>query len=439
MDLISKIFKGDKVIWMIFALLCVVSVIEVFSAASILTYKSGNHWAPIMQHSKYLLIGLLTMLFVQNVRYQWFKVFAFLIVPVSFLLLLWASAKGYASGERVNGAARWLEFFGIRFQPSEVAKLGLVCIIAYVLSIYQKEDHADNKAFYWIIGVTTPIILLIGLENFSTAALLLVVIFIMLFIGRVKILTLIKGVGSGIIILTAIVGIAFLFSTFDKSEKKGPTIFHRATTWVNRITNHISDAEDTLPVAKYLEEYGQRGHANIAIASSNIMGVGPGNSIQRDFLSQAFSDFIYAIIIEELGLIGGIGVTLLYIWLLMRIGKIAKKCRDRFSMFLVLGIGLMLVIQAMINMMVAVGLLPITGQPLPLISKGGSSGVINCVLLGMVLSVSYYTDLQIEREQKIKEATTKDELEELNQEDIGQIPNSPMLKEDSGFIDEKNI
>lgn len=123
----------------------------------------------------------------------------------------------------------------------------------------------------------------------------------------------------------------------------------------------------------------------------------------------------------------------------MRIGKIAKKCRDRFSMFLVLGIGLMLVIQAMINMMVAVGLLPITGQPLPLISKGGSSGVINCVLLGMVLSVSYYTDLQIEREQKIKEATTKDELEELNQEDIGQIPNSPMLKEDSGFIDEKNI
>lgn len=437
MDLISKIFKGDKVIWMIFALLCVVSVIEVFSAASTLTYKSGNHWGPIMQHSKFLLLGLLAMLFVQNIRYQWFKVFAFLVTPIAFLLLLWATAKGFISGDRINGAARWVSILGVQFQPSEVAKLGLICIIAYVLSIYQKEDHADNKAFLWIVGVTTPILLLIGIENLSTAALLGLVTFIMLFIGRVKILTLLKAVGAVIILVAAIIGVTYLVSTFSKDQDR--TIFHRATTWVNRITKHINDEEDTVPVAVYMEHNAQRGHANIAIASSNIMGVGPGNSVQRDFLSQAFSDFIYAIIIEELGLVGGIGVTLLYIWLLMRIGKIAKKCRDRFSMFLVLGIGLILVTQAMINMMVAVGLFPITGQPLPLISKGGSSAVINCVLLGMVLSVSYYTDLQIEREQKIKEATTKSELEELNQEDIGQIPNSPMLKEDNGFIDEKNI
>ena len=177
-------------------------------------------------------------------------------------------------------------------------------------------------------------------------------------------------------------------------------MMHRVETWQSRIKGFFED-KGAVPAAKYdIDKDAQIAHANIAIATSNVIGKMPGNSVQRDFLSQAFSDFIFAIVIEELGLLGGAFIVMLYLWLLIRAGRIAKRCDKHFPAFLVMGIALLLVSQAMLNMMVAVGLFPVTGQPLPLISKGGTSTLINCAYIGMILSVSRYV---AEKEEKRRE------------------------------------
>jgi len=164
-------------------------------------------------------------------------------------------------------------------------------------------------------------------------------------------------------------------------------LFHRADTWKARIDKFL-DSKPVAPEDVDLNKDAQVAHANIAIASSNIAGKGPGNSVERDFLSQAYSDFIYSIIIEEMGIEGAIAVAMLYIFLLFRVGRIANRCENNFPAFLAMGLAILLVIQALFNMMVAVGLAPVTGQPLPLISRGGTSTVINCVYLGIILSIS---------------------------------------------------
>lgn len=433
MDLIKKIFKGDKVIWVIFFILCVVSIIEVFSAASTLTYKSGDHWSPIIQHSIFLFIGFMVMLVIMNIEYQWFKLIGIFLTPLAMLLLAWVTIRGFIFPElRTNGAARWTELFGIQFQPSELAKLGLICFIALILSKYQKEENTDNKAFKYIGIVAGIICLLIAIENFSTAAILGLVTFILLFIGRVKIVTLLKSIGIILLLVFSLVGAAKLIPQVNSIS-----IFHRAETWVNRVVDYMDETNEKLPPAQYMRDNAQRGHANIAIATSGLVGLGPGNSVQRDFLSQAFSDFIYAIIIEELGLIPAAIITFFYICILVRIGKIARTCNNRFGTFLVLGIGLILVTQAMVNMMVAVELLPITGQPLPLISKGGSSMVINCAMLGMVLSVSYYSQKQAENKTEVQLALTANGAGEIQAEVLAQGPHSELLKEDDGFPEER--
>ena len=184
-------------------------------------------------------------------------------------------------------------------------------------------------------------------------------------------------------------------------------VFHRADTWKSRLMKFADDKE-VAPEDYDLDKDAQVAHANIAIASSNVLGKGPGNSEQRDFLAQAFSDFIFAIVIEQLGLLGGGFIVMLYLWLLIRAGRIAKRSDKHFPAFLVMGIALLLVSQAMLNMMVAVGLFPVTGQPLPLISKGGTSTLINCAYIGMILSVSrYVAEKEALREQKEQEANNE--------------------------------
>lgn len=208
-----------------------------------------------------------------------------------------------------------------------------------------------------------------------------------MFVGRVpfKQLGLLAGIGFACIII----GVGTIkYIPGEAWDKIG---LHRMVTWQSRLNNHFDESE--IPAAKFdIDNDAQIAHANIAIASSHILGKGPGNSVQRDFLSQAFSDFIYAIIIEELGLVGGAFVAILYILLLMRIAKIARNCDKSYYIFLVTGIGILLVLQATFNMLVAVGIMPVTGQPLPLISKGGTSTLVNCVYIGMILSISRYVN-----------------------------------------------
>lgn len=400
MDLIKDIFKGDKVIWIIFLFLCLISIVEVFSAASTLTYKSGDHWGPITHHSVILMVGAFIVVLVHNIPCKYFRVIPFFLLPLSCILLLAVMIMG----NYVNGAARWMTFFGIQFQPSELAKMAVIIVTAFILSRFQEEENAHPKAFKYIMWIIGIVFILIAPENGSTAALLSGVVFLMMVIGRIPWKQLGILVGGVTLFLTLFVSIIMITPA---SKYRDLPMMHRVETWQNRIKGFFEDKE-AVPAAKYdIDKDAQIAHANIAIATSHVIGKMPGNSVQRDFLSQAFSDFIFAIIIEELGLIGGAFIVMLYLWLLIRAGKIAKRCEKTFPAFLIMGIAMLLVAQAMLNMMVAVGLFPVTGQPLPLISKGGTSTLINCTYIGMMLSVSRY--VADKEEQRLREAEAANE------------------------------
>lgn len=402
MDLLKKLFKGDKVIWIIFMLLCLVSIIEVFSASSTLTYKSGDHWGPIRTHMVLMLVGAAVVLIVHNIPCRWFKTFT-LLLPVSWILLGGVLLAGMVT----NGARRWIDLGFFQFQPSELAKMGTIITVAYILSRMQEEKGANPKAFRYILWVTGGTCALIFSENLSTAVLLALSVFLMMYIGRIPFRQLGKLTAIGIGAL--VVGLATIkFVPGEAWDKIG---LHRMTTWQNRLDNHFDTA--VIPPEKFdIDNDAQVAHANIAIATSGILGKGPGNSVQRDFLSQAFSDFIYAIIIEELGLVGGAIVAFLYIWLLMRIGRIARSCDKPYYAFLVMGIGFLLVTQAMFNMLVAVGIMPVTGQPLPLISKGGTSTLVNCAYIGIVLSISRHVNELKRKEREAAEALQQAQVQE---------------------------
>ena len=395
--------KGDGIIWAVFLILCIVSVIEVFSASSGLTYKGGSYFKPMLYHTVLLIVGIAFMIVTMNVKCKYFK----LVTPFALLLSLIMLIAVLIVGQSTNGAQRWIGLFGIQFQPSELAKGAVILAEAQILSAMQTVDGADRHAFKYILIVSIPILFLIGVENLSTAGLLFLTILIMMYIGRVPKKLLLRTLG--ILALGAAVGIASIMLLGHSEDEKIEAndkmvltehvegeqrksafekIFHRFDTWKARIEK-FADTREITPEEVDLDKDAQVAHANIAIASSNVIGKGPGNSVERDFLSQAFSDFIYAIIIEEMGIVGAFVVCLLYIVLLFRTATIANRCANAFPALLIMGFALLLVTQAMFNMCVAVGLAPVTGQPLPLVSKGGTSTIVNCIYIGVILSVSY--------------------------------------------------
>ena len=420
---LSNIFKGDKVIWMIFFFLCIISVVEVFSASSGLTYKSGSYMSPLVKHLGILLMGIFCMVITLNIKCKYFKILTPFMLIISFFTLIWV----FIAGQSTNGAQRWVSLIGIQFQPSEIAKGTLVLATAQILSALQTDHGADKNAFKFILIVCAFIVPLIGLENLSTAALLCLVILLMMVIGRVPMRQLGKLLGVTLAFILAVFAGVMLLGTDrgnvnsnkkmteqveqgKKEEGMLAKVFHRADTWKSRIDKFTS-SEEVAPSEVDLDKDAQVAHANIAIASSNVVGKGPGNSVERDFLSQAFSDFIYAIIIEELGVEGAVGVAVLYIMLLFRIGRIASRCENNFPALLAMGLALLLVTQALFNMCVAVGLAPVTGQPLPLVSKGGTSTMINCIYVGVILSVSRSAKKKGEPEQgKVKSVVNEVKL-----------------------------
>lgn len=402
---LSNLFKGDKVIWMVFFFLCIISIVEVFSASSELTYKGGNYLTPIIKHMALIVVGFGLMVVTLNINCKYFKLLTPIMLLFAGILLLLVLGLGQST----NGASRWIPIMGVQFQPSEMAKGALVLMTAQILSAMQTDKGADRKAMRYIIQMALPFLVLIGLENLSTAALLAAVIFFMMIIGRVP------GKQIGKLVLTVVLLIVMVVTAVmaigEDTEKDGQPqnlteqtlangqtvstenskghkgVLHRLDTWKSRIDKFLNSKE--VPPEKVdLDKGAQEAHAKIAIATSNIVGRGPGNSVQRDFLAQAFSDFIYAIIIEETGIEGAFVVAMLYIILLFRTGRIANRCENNYPAFLAMGLALLLVVQALFNMCVAVGLVPVTGQPLPLISKGGTSTIVNCVYIGIILSVS---------------------------------------------------
>lgn len=382
----SRVFKGDRTIWAIYFLLCAVSLVEVYSSASTLSYATGAFWSPVLSHGLFILAGILIVIVAQNIPSSWFKLYFIFMGSISFILLLVV----LLSGTVTNGARRWFElpFIGMTFQPSEMAKGAVVIGVAFILSFTQTENGASRHAFNYILPLTVSFCFLIAPENLSTALILALVVAAQMFIGCVPV----KQIGTliGIIAVAAIVGVCALMGLPEKQIADVPGL-HRFTSWKSRI-EHFTDKDTKLipPEQFDIDKEAQMAHARIAVASGGLVGKFPGNSEQRDFLSQAYSDFIYAIIIEETGLFGGICVAALYFWLLIRVERIAGRCERNFPAFMALGLALLLVFQAIVNMAVAVGAIPITGQPLPLISRGGTSMIFNSLYIGMILSVSRF-------------------------------------------------
>ena len=404
-----NVFKGDKGIWMIYFLLCMISLVEIYSAASNMTFERGNHWDPVLNQASFLALGFLVILMMNSIPCKFFKLIPVLGLPIAIVMLAYLLIKH----EAVNGGARWIDLFGIKFQPSELAKSMLILEVAVVLSkVNQRRKKGDSpavkdanmqamrKAFYVVVGLMCLTCGLIAPENFSTAGMLFVVIVAMMYIGNVPF----RFLGKGFLVL-AVAGAllaAFLIVTPENSLQK----YRRALTWKHRIVNKFVATEGADEKNAYnIDEDRQENTSYIAIANSNVIGLGVGNSIERDFLPHAESDFIYSIIVEETGIIGGIVVMMLYVTLLIRVWKTAQKCDRYFPAYLSIGLCLMLVIQALVNMSVAVGLAPVTGQTLPLISHGGTSIVIVSFNIGMILSVSRYAERSAEKADEQELAT----------------------------------
>lgn len=380
----SGLMQGDLVIWMVFILLLMISVVEVYSASSTMSYGGkSSYWEPVMQHGSFWLIGLVTAWFVSRVPCNYFKLGGTLGLLFALMLQLAALFSG-----KLNGAGRWIHLWGLTFQPSELTKMALVTYLAFIFSSLRNGKEVSSTGNKFAAFGAIASLALIVTENLSTAGLIFLIMLGMAFFAQVRakllaiIFVIMVSVGAGGWILVHSIPEETL-SEWRASENP---ITHRVPTWVARITDkhEIPDNPKDYDITDNI----QVTHARIAVATSHGIGKGPGKSRQRDYLPQAYSDFIYAIIIEETGILGGLVVIFLYLLFMWRCRTIAERCKSLFPSYLVMGLSLMIVLQAMVNMAVAVGAMPVTGQPLPLISRGGSSILINCICVGMILSVS---------------------------------------------------
>ena len=380
----SGLMQGDLVIWMVFILLLMISVVEVYSASSTMSYGGkSSYWEPVMQHGSFWLIGLVTAWFVSRVPCNYFKLGGTLGLLFALMLQLAALFSG-----KLNGAGRWIHLWGLTFQPSELTKMALVTYLAFIFSSLRNGKEVSSTGNKFAAFGAIASLALIVTENLSTAGLIFLIVLGMAFFAQVRakllaiIFVIMVSVGAGGWILVHSIPEETL-SEWRASENP---ITHRVPTWVARITDKHEIPDNPKDYA--ITDNIQVTHARIAVATSHGIGKGPGKSRQRDYLPQAYSDFIYAIIIEETGILGGLVVIFLYLLFMWRCRTIAERCKSLFPSYLVMGLSLMIVLQAMVNMAVAVGAMPVTGQPLPLISRGGSSILINCICVGMILSVS---------------------------------------------------
>lgn len=370
MGRILRNIKGDKVIWTVVFLLTIISFLAVYSSTGTLAwkFKGGNTEYYMLKHAVILFFGLLLMYFAHMVKYTYysriFQIALYIAVPLLFITLIF--------GLNINEAKRVLQLpFDLTFQTSDLAKITLIIYLARMLTKKQENIKSFKEAF---VPLMVPVLIVCGLifpANFSTAAILFTTSMVLIFIGRVKLTYFFGMIGIGVVALAMALSILY----FMPIEKQG-----RFGTWKSRIITFVDGSEST---NNYQVE-----QAKIAIASGYPFGKGPGNSTQRNFLPHPYSDFIFAIIVEEYGFAGGFIIIMLYLILFYRAIRIVTKAPGTFGSFLTIGVSFSLVFQAMINMGVAVNILPVTGQPLPLISMGGTSIWFTSLAIGIILSVS---------------------------------------------------
>ena len=381
--------KGDAHIWTIVMILCFISLVEVFSASSRMVFGRENYMRPIIGHAMHLGLGLAVMYLVHMIHYKWYRLLPFFLVPASIVAL---AVLSFSGGGSHGSAQRWIDLGFINLQPSEIAKMAVILSVASCLErLKQNEPLSQSNTFWKIVALTGFFFLLIFTENLSTALILCLTVYFMMFIGGIsgRIMLWFSLTGVGMVIVLAMI----LVIPSAQTLKSLPFVPERAITWRGRILDFAASSKESKQspreyVFEGAPDKPQETHANIAIASSHFFGKGPGKSEERDNLQEASCDFIYAIILEELGLLGGLFVMFMYLMLFYRIWKISTRCNDKYPAYLACGIGIMLGLQAFVNMSVAVGLFPVTGQPLPLISKGGTSVLVCSAYIGMVLGIS---------------------------------------------------
>lgn len=360
-------------IWAIVALLAIFSFLPVYSAASNLayTYGDGQTFSYLVKHFVHLFLGFSIIYGIHRIPYRYFKGLSMVMFPVVLILLLVTLLQGTT----IDGAnaSRWIRvpFVGFTFQPSTLAALVLMVFVARYLSkvFEQKITFKSSLVPLWL--PVFVVLILILPANFSTTAIIFTMILVLAFLGGYPLKYLGAIIGSGLLVLAFFVLLAKAFPD---------AMPNRVDTWTSRIANFMDDHDS--------EEDYQIEKAKIAIATGSLYGLGPGKSVQKNFLPQSSSDFIFAIIIEEYGLLGGLFLLILYLLLLFRIVIVAQKAETVFAKLLTIGVGLPIIFQALINMGVAVELFPVTGQTLPLISSGGTSIWVTCLGIGIILSVS---------------------------------------------------
>ncbi|MFK7747134.1 MAG: FtsW/RodA/SpoVE family cell cycle protein [Kordia sp.] len=388
MNTIFKNIKGDRALWAVVALLALFSFLPVYSASSntAYVYGDGDTLKYLVKHASHLFLGFAIIYGVHRMPYRYFRGLSLIMLPIVLFFLIYTLAQGTTIGGA--NASRWMRvpLVGIKFQTSTLASVVLMIYVARYLSKIKEKVVTFKES---ILPLWVPVFLVVGLilpANFSTTAIIFSMVLMLCFLGGYPWRHLLMVVGSGIVGL-------LLFIVIGRAIP-GP-IQVKIQTWENRVSNYWSGDKQEESKGNYQIE-----RAKIAIASGGVVGVGSGKSKMKNLLPQSASDFIYAIIVEEYGLIGGLSLLFLYLLLLFRIVIVAHKADTIFGKLLAIGVGLPIVFQALINMAVAVELFPVTGQTLPLISSGGTSIWMTCLAIGIVLSVSKKREELLEKKEK---------------------------------------
>ncbi len=383
---LSQRTRGDKFIWAIVIMLALVSLLVVYSSTGLLAYRynKGNTEIYLFKQIMFIMVGVAIIYFAHRVNYTLYSKWSRILFLIAIPLLVWTLFYGV----RLNEGSRWirLPIINLTFQTSDLAKLALFMYIGRLLSKKQEVIKDFKKGFLPIIIPVIITCVLVAPANLSTALLIGATSLLLMFIGRVSIKHI--GLTIGIAAIPVIILVLISVAYYDQQEGKSrdlPAVLEsgRMPTWIKRVQNFVYDSKQTDKDENY-----QVNQAKIAIAKGGLIGLGPGNSEQRNFLPHPYSDFIYAIIIEEYGLAGGAFIIFIYLVFLFRSIRIFKKCPYAFGAFLALGLSFTLVIQALINMAVTVNLFPVTGVTLPLVSMGGSSFLFTCLAIGIILSVA---------------------------------------------------
>ena len=395
----------DRTYWGLFIALIIVAIIALFSASSTLVYSHHSALGPIGQQMVFIVLGVIAAFGIQFIPTNWVRLGGYVLLGISTLLVFSTMIPGNPLTVTVNGAARWVRIAGITFQPSELAKLSLIIVIADQLARIRREED-KKKYFFRTLIIAAVVMLPIMASNLSTAVLIGLIIFCLWILARIPWKYTLSVVGIALLVL----GLGYTIVEFGfvrpGRQMHGP--FKRATTWVSRIDRHLAHSDES----KYVltDENIQEVYSAVAVArgGSSPFGVLPGNSKERDYLPLAFADYIFAIFVEESGIVGAAFLIFLYLAILFRACNVSSRYSDMPAMLMTMGLALMITCQALISMLVAVGLGPVTGQPLPLISRGGTSVLITSIYFGIMMGVSREQLVLRDRVQETKEKSEED-------------------------------